>query len=163
MRFEYCQRRTSPGLSLEEALENLLDDDDDLVTTAESKEIVEALRTGRITLEELETSAAECEVGCVANAELLDGQAGLSALLSKSVTPIEVALCVPNWGDLIRNWTTNANRGARVLEARCNAANTKPLGGEVYPFGVRELSLLMHTDEDRRLTDRGLADWGSVI
>jgi hypothetical protein len=99
----------------------MIDEDEDLITDAETKQILKAMRAGHITREELEKAAEECEVGCVATAELVDGQAGLSAILSKSVTPTKAAVVVPNWGELLRSWTTAANTSARVLEDRCHA------------------------------------------
>ena len=137
------------GLTLEEALELMLDENDDLVSLEETSLIARALKAGRITREELERSAGDIEIGSVRHADVLDGHAGMSALLTKSVgSPLVVELPPPDWNMLLAAWKSVAETGVRVLMDRSSAMATKPLGGERYPFGVRELSLVMSTDID---------------
>ena len=65
------------GMSLEEALESMLDEDDDEVTSDEAKTILRPLKSGPITRAELEKSAADFDLGCASGVDLVDGHAGI--------------------------------------------------------------------------------------
>ena len=128
------------------------EEEDAWVTAAELRAIAAAVKSGRMTDADWEAEAerlVKASSGVIAFPDLVDADAGLTALLTSTVKPRVGHAMLPQRlpSELFAHWSTQALANVGVLRRRADDMS-RPLGGDSYPGNVREVSLLLETTAD---------------